>query len=391
MGAGVTGLSTAYHLKRLGYGEVTIFEKDTIGAGSSSRAGGIATGLLWSRTGVLARKMALRRFRELSTELDGYVFHNEHGCLGLFSPELWPGREALLPLYDECDVPYQVLSAREIRRRWPQLNPPDDFRGVLDPLGGYSEPPEYLASLSARLRQLGVHIVEGVTVRELLVENGRAAGVRTDTGRVAADAVVVGNYSWILPLLATADLSIPAKTFVHQRYVSQPLDQPLAIPPVNADPYQGYIRPAYGGRVLLGTETPDRDDWKVSNFDFRLTEIEDDPSLLPAAIERFRDFLPVLATARWETRRVGLLSFSMDGEPILGPVGKVENLFVGVCFHSGGFAYNPATGFYLAEFVAKGAASLDLAAFSPDRFGAAETAAYLASTVPQRNAARRRH
>ncbi|MDF2984353.1 MAG: hypothetical protein K0Q69_4125, partial [Devosia sp.] len=28
---------------------------------------------------------------------------------------------------------------------------------------------------------------------------------------------------------------------------------------------------------------------------------------------------------------------------------------------------------------------------SPDRFSAAETAEYLASTVPQRNAARRRH
>src|SRR5262245_27154550 len=109
VGAGVTGLSTAYHLKRQGFGNVTILEKDSVGAGSSSRAGGISTGLLWSPTGVLARKMALRLFRELSFELPGYQFHNEHGCLGLFSPELWPAREALLPLYDELDVPYQKL------------------------------------------------------------------------------------------------------------------------------------------------------------------------------------------------------------------------------------------------------------------------------------------
>ena len=40
IGAGQAGLSSAYHLKRLGYGDVTIFEKDTIGAGSSSRAAG---------------------------------------------------------------------------------------------------------------------------------------------------------------------------------------------------------------------------------------------------------------------------------------------------------------------------------------------------------------
>ena len=32
---------------------------------------------------------------------------------------------------------------------------------------------------------------------------------------------------------------------------------------------------------------------------------------------------------------------------------------MGVCFHSGGFSYNPASGFYLAEFVS-GETSIDL-------------------------------
>ena len=108
-------------------------------------------------------------------------------------------------------------------------------------------------------------------------------------------------------------------------------------------------------------------------------------------VARFGDFVPGLETVEWESKRVGLISFSMDGEPILGPFGDVENLFVGVCFHSGGFSYNPASGYYLAEFVARGRTSIDLGAFSPDRFTPAETADYLKSTVPQRNAARRRH
>lgn len=391
IGGGVTGLSTAYHLKRLGYGEVTLFEKDSIGAGSSSRAAGISTGLLWTRTGILARKTALRRFREMSRELEDYIFHNEHGCLGLFSPELWPGREALLPLYDAFDVPYQVLSATEIRRRWPALNPPADYLGVLDPLGGYSEPPEYLVALTRKVRQLGVRIVEGATVEELVLAGDWVTGVATSTGVVKADSVVVANYAWILPLLASAGIALPAKTFVHQRYVTRPLAEPFVAPPVNADPFLGYVRPADGNRILIGAETPDRDDMKVRDFDFRLEQIADDPVVLPAVLERFGDFVPALKDADWESRKVGLLSFSMDGEPILGPFGKIEGLFVGVCFHSGGFSYNPASGYYLAEFVANGRTSIDLGAFSPDRFGAAETADYLASTVPQRNAARRRH
>jgi sarcosine oxidase subunit beta len=391
VGGGVTGLSTAYHLKRLGYGDVTIFEKDAIGAGSSSRAAGISTGLLWTRTGILARKTALRRFREMSRELDGYVFHNEHGCLGLFSPELWPGREALLPLYDENDVPYQVLSAAEIRRRWPMLNPPDDFLGILDPLGGYSEPPDYLAALTGKLRSLGVRIMQGATVDRIEVVGGRAVGVRSEGRVVSADAVVVANYAWVLPLLKTAGATIPAKTFVHRRFVSRPMPTPFIAPPVNADPFFGYVRPAAGNRILIGAETPDRDDVKVTDFAYRLEQLEDDPRILDDVLRRFTDFVPALRGLEWESRKVGLLSFSMDGEPILGPFRDIGGLFVGVCFHSGGFSYNPASGYYLAEFVANGATSIDLTAFSPDRFAAAETAAYLSSTVPQRNAARRRH
>ena len=391
VGGGVTGLSTAYHLKRLGYGDVTIFEKDAIGAGSSSRAAGISTGLLWTKTGILARKTALKRFREMSRELDGYTFHNEHGCLGLFSPELWPGREALLPLYDDWDAPYQVLSAAEIKRRWPMLDPPDDFLGVLDPLGGYSEPPEYLAALSTKLRQLGVRVVTGSTVERIESRNGRAIGVRTEGRVVQADAVVVANYAWVLPLLKTVDIAIPAKTFLHRRYVSAPMAQPFVAPPVNADPYSGYVRPAHGNRILVGAETPDLNDIKLTDYRFRYEQLEDDEKLRDEVVARFIDFVPVMRGLEWETRKVGLLSFSMDGEPILGPFGGIERLFVGVCFHSGGFSYNPASGFYLAEFVANGETSIDLTAFSPDRFAADETAAYIASTVPQRNAARRRH
>jgi hypothetical protein len=53
---------------------------------------------------------------------------------------------------------------------------------------------------------------------------------------VQGDAVVVANYAWVLPLLDTVDIAIPAKTFLHRRYVSAPMVQPFVAPPVNADP-----------------------------------------------------------------------------------------------------------------------------------------------------------
>jgi sarcosine oxidase subunit beta len=81
----------------------------------------------------------------------------------------------------------------------------------------------------------------------------------------------------------------------------------------------------------------------------------------------------------------------MDGEPILGPVRELPGLFVGAAFHSGGFAYNPAAGQLLAEFVADGRTSIDVSAFAPERFDRREAEAHLASTVTQEHAVRRRH
>src|ERR1700733_12811831 len=99
VGAGVTGLSTAYHLAKKRFGKIVLIDKGQAGDGSSQRAAGIITGLLWNETGVLVRKRCLALFQELSEELDGYAFR-PLGCLSLFSQESWPEREALLPMYD---------------------------------------------------------------------------------------------------------------------------------------------------------------------------------------------------------------------------------------------------------------------------------------------------
>jgi sarcosine oxidase, subunit beta len=391
IGAGVTGLSTAYHLARLGAGRIIVLEQGPIGNGSSSRAAGITTGLLWSETGVRARKIATKWFRHLSGELPGYTYHNEHGCLNLFSPELWPNREKLLPLYDRLDTPYQILSSKQIKARWPQLNPPDEFLGLHDPLGGYSEPADYLPALAARARELGVEIREQVTVRELQREGDRIAGVCTDTEIIPADTVVAASYAWMVPLLATAGLAIPAKTFVHQRFVSSPLPEAVVLPPVNSDPYLGYIRPAAGNRLLLGIETPNLPDVKVPVMDYRMESLKESWDLVAPAVERFGGILPEIGRLKWETAKVGLLSFSMDGEPIIGPMPGVEGLFVGCCFHSGGFSYNPAVGCFLAEYVCQASPSIDLSAFLPSRFSAVDTADYLATSITQSQSFKRRH
>jgi sarcosine oxidase, subunit beta len=390
VGGGVIGMSTAYHLARKGFGRIIVLEKGPVGDGSSSRAAGIITGLLWSETGVLARKISLARFRELSDELESYQFQAV-GCLNLFDPAGWAARAELLPLYERLGAPFEIIYPDEMRRRWPGLHPRDEWSGLLDPLGGYSEPDEYIPALARKCRALGVEIREHQQVTDFIQRGGRVAGVKTAEADIEADAVVCTVYSWTNALIGRLGRQLPVKAFVHQRYVTRPLPAPPAIPAVNANPLGGYIRPASGGRILVGVETPARTEYRVASVDFHMSTVSAEPMLKAQALIDFAPYAPALADASWEFERVGLLTFSMDGEPILGPVAQLPGFYTALAFHSGGFAYNPAAGLLLAEFVADRRTSIDVSAFSPDRFDPAAVEEYMATTVPQQAAVRRRH
>lgn len=390
IGGGVIGLSTAYHLARKGFGQIILVEKETVGAGSSSRAGGIITSLLWSETGVLARQISLDLYRELSDDLPGYRFHDV-GCLNLFDQPSWPERATLLPLYDRLNAPYEILDAKELQYRWPALTPDDRVRGLHDPLGGYSEPTDYVSALAQRVQALGVILREGVTVTGFIEQNGRIAGVTTADDSINADVVICTTHAWTHNVLASLGVKIPMKAFVHQRYLTTPLPAPVEIPAVNANPQGGYIRPATGNRLLAGGETVTREEHRVTSLDFQMSALAAPLQVRQDLSTNLTPLVATLGKTTWESEEVGLICFSVDGEPILGPVDGYPGLLLGCAFHSGGFAYNPVAGLFLAELATNGYTSIDISAFSPNRFTDDLTADYLAATVTQAHAVRRRH
>lgn len=397
IGTGVTGLSTAYRLAKKQAGRIIVFDKGKTGDGSSSRAAGIITGLLWSKTGIEARKVALQLFRELSSELNGYCFQDV-GTLNLLDQQAWEQRKLLLPLYEQCGAPFEILTAKEMRTRWPDLYPSGELVGLFDPLGGYSEPDEYLSALKIACSKLGVDIREEEPVKDFVLRSGSIAGIITEKGLIEADAVISTVYGWTNVLFSRLGLKLPVKTVVHQRYVTEPVPHTISIPCVNADPFYGYCRPAAGGRLLFGIETSDREEWRVSDMSFHLDVLLrlPDPRYTEAVLrekikENFSSYFPPVKNLRWESSKTGLLTFSMDGEPILGSVAEIPGLFVGVAFHSGGFAYNPVSGLLLAELVTDGKTSVNIDAFSPSRFSNEQTEKYLAQTVQQKNVVKRRH
>ena len=396
IGGGAIGLNTAYQLARMQVGKVTLLEKGQVGDGSSSRAGGIITGLLWSETGVLARMISLRLYQELSADLERYGYRfQDVGCLNLFDPASWGEREELLPLYDRLGFGYEILDAAQMRRRWPDLTPEADVIGLHDALGGYSEPHEFVPALARRCRDLDVEIRENARVDGVQVDNGRVVGVQTGLGVLEADVVICTVHAWTAAFMAGCGVRLPIKSFVHQRYVTSKLRERASIPAINANPYGGYIRPARLGttdfRILAGGETEDREEERVDGPAFHMAGLSAPRNLRSQLSENLTPLVPKLAATRWETEQVGLISFSLDSEPVLGHLPELPGLVVGAAFHSGGFAYSPVAGLLLAELAAGSSTSVDISSFSPGRFAKEETDDYLATTVVQAEAFRRRH
>ena len=120
---------------------------------------------------------------------------------------------------------------------------------------------------------------------------------------------------WTLKVLESIVLQLPLKSFVHQRYVTAPLPSPVRIPAVNANPYGGYIRPAYGQRLLAGIENPAAREFRVPGRDFQMSTISAPPGLGDVAKANLLPLVPRTGQSDWEIEKAGLLSFSLDGEP----------------------------------------------------------------------------
>ncbi|MXX92271.1 MAG: FAD-binding oxidoreductase [Chloroflexi bacterium] len=187
IGAGVTGLSTAFHLVEKGVESVTVIDKGTVGGGSSLQSGGIITMLMATVTEVRARAIALDIFERFSGILDGYHFH-QVGCLNLFTEEVFSQNAALREMWLRNGGQFDILRGAEISDRFPDLEAADSDYGILDHRSGFSEPHHYVAALKAKLEEMGVDIRENESVIGFEVRGDRVREVVTVAGSIDVPA-----------------------------------------------------------------------------------------------------------------------------------------------------------------------------------------------------------
>ncbi len=214
IGAGVHGLSTAYHLalalKARGRGDgrdILIIDKTGIAAGASGIACGVVRNNYYQPA---MRELMAECVAVWESDAEAYSYHPV-GYMQI-SPEAMHADVA--EVYEQQQaIGYDsvfVEGAADCMAYMKGLF--DDWRaeGVTSVLhekrGGYANNTASMYGLATKAEAQGVRILTGVTVTGFTIKGGAVAAVETDRGAIACDTVVVGVGPWVRSLWQMLEL-----------------------------------------------------------------------------------------------------------------------------------------------------------------------------------------
>ena len=216
VGAGIHGLSTAYHLalelKRKGEGDgsdILIIDKTSIAAGASGIACGVVRNNYYQPA---MRELMAHSVKVWESDSKAYSYHPV-GYMQI-SPEVM--REDVSTIAEQQkDIGYEsvfIEGARESHSYMRGLFDDWQAQGITSVLhekpGGYSNNTQAMYGLAGKAEGEGVRILTGATVQEFKRGNGSDAitAVVTDRGTVECDYVVIAAGPWVKSLWETLEL-----------------------------------------------------------------------------------------------------------------------------------------------------------------------------------------
>jgi len=361
IGGGVVGCSIAYHLARRGLRDVLVLERDTVGAGTTSKAAGGIRAQFPTEAEIRFSLESRRVFETFKEEFGVDPGYSRIGYLFLVSDEAdLRGFEARMALQRRLGVDVRRLAPDEAARIVPGLHVDDLIAAVWGPEDGMAGPAEVTAGFARRARELGVRILEGFEVEAIDVQAGRVRAVRTSQGAVATPWAVNAAGPAAARVARLADVKVPVYPRRRHIFFTEPFPELPGPVPITTDRATGfYFRKELDAVLLSPGDVQDIGDDLVAPVDWGMVE-----DVVTKAVHR----LPMLERARIAGGWAGLRPLTPDDHAIIGPAPGVEGFFLAVGFGGHGFQHSPATGRVVAEWLIDGRPSMDCSLFDPARF-----------------------
>ena len=361
IGAGIQGLSAAWHLARAGIRDVVVVEKATVGSGSSRWSASMLMLQMWEEWQLRFSRYCFKRYEAFADETGHDPGFRRTGTITLVTKEVAGRQRELVALRRKYGVETECLTPGELRRRLPLLASEALAFGVHGPADGALDTPNILRGWRVSAENMGVTIHEGRRATGLELQGGRVAAVQTTAGRIATRHVVNAAGADAAEAGAWAGLRIPLRNRVRNIYLVAPPPQLKSRAFVIDAATHWYFRHT-GDALMLGMGA--RENAPVLD--------RPDPDYWPTMQAMSRRIAPALADLPIRGGWSGIRPLTPDGGPILGPVAQVPG-FINNCGWGGeGIMNAPAGGQLVAEQIHDGRAStFDLKPFLLSRFDAA--------------------
>jgi sarcosine oxidase, subunit beta len=360
VGAGITGLSIAWHLSERG-ASARVLDGRGVGAGATAiQPGGVRQ--QWStRVACLMAREAYAFYSELEQRLSPAVDPRFTACGYLFvshTPEGLDEQRGYVALQNLLGIPSRVLSPEEAGELVEGLDASRLTGAVWCEQDGYFDRPQAVVGAFAdAARRGGVDIVDqDVTALERDGDGWRLSLKGGGEARAASVVVAAGSDS--TALLAPLGVDLPIEPGARYLFYSDPIRERLLEPLVVSPERHFAAKHLADGSVLAsdlraGTVPGEtKEDWH-RNVRATISEL-----------------LPILEYVSFPVLVEGFYDVTPDRQPIFGPLEGHDGLWIAAGLNGRGLMMAPAVGRMVADGVLSGVVDETIAPLGATRFEA---------------------
>ena len=378
IGGGVVGVATLYHLARKGWNDVVLLERTELTAGSTWHAAGLLPLFNMSYSVGQLHQYSVELYKTLEEETGQAVGLHPVGNLRL------AGNRDRMDEYrnyqctaETIGVECHLIGVDEIRKLWP-LASMDGLAGALwHPTDGHIAPVDVTMALAQGARMRGAEIIQRTPVTGIERTAAREWVVKTASGDITCEHVVCATGNYARTTAAMVGLEIPVIPVEHQ-YIVTDVDPALRewreagnpeLPILRESDASYYFREERMGWIL----GPYEKGAPACLVDGVPASFEKD--LFPGDLDRLLPHVEAAARRVPSFENAGIkdivngpISYSPDGNPLVGPAFGLENFWISEG-HSFGVTAAGGAGWQLAEWIVEGEPGVDMLGVDPRRFG----------------------
>jgi len=372
IGAGSVGAPAAFSFAQAGMRTLVLEECASVGQGSNKKAIG---GIRATHSDPAKIHLCMRSLEVFSTWKENYgddiEWYRGGYCFVAYREQEMKTLKNLVSKQQAFGLNTAWYDQVDLLKILPDLNPRNLIGGSFSPDDGSASPLLAIHAFYRHACKLGAEFYFHEPVQEILIHNGKVAGVRTNKGTYYANIVINAAGAWANKISKMVGVEIPVKPDSHEAAVTEavahffdPMVVDMRAAPGSANFY--FYQHATGQVFFCITPNP-----PIWGFDCQETS-----SFLPMAARRMVDVMPRLKNIRVRRTWRGLYPMTPDGFPIVGWADTVDGFLNAVGMCGQGFMLGPGLSELLVRMVLRTTSEQDahiLTYLSPDRkFGEQE-------------------